>query len=642
MAHKNGDAAQNQGDETAKQRATGTEGAPIFIGGDDAEKTNGTAPDATASQPEAPATPLPPAGTGIAETAETPGAAIQPPKKHGLKRLGHWCKTHKKASIPLAIALFIAALAAIPFTRYALAGLVWQQEYRVRVLDAQTNTPVSGAMIMLAGKTAATNGEGDATVKAPAGRKQLEVSKNYYHSANQTVLVPILRPRSALTVHLVATGRQVPLSLVNVITKQPVANAVIQASDATATTDKNGKATLVVPAGKQTVSVRISANGYNTATASVQVTTQAVSANDFKLTPRGKVYFLSNLSGNIDVMKSNLDGSDRQTVLAGTGKEDKQNTVLLASRDWKYLALLSRRDGGNNAKLFLIDTSSDGVSTIDEGQATFTLVGWSNDTFVYRVDRQNVQAWQPKAAALKSFDAAAKKLNLLDETAAGGDDALNCASEAYGSVYSIGTDVVFIKNWSACVNGRSRLVGKQATINAVKDNGSGKRVIKGFSTADNAQQYGLSLQSYLYEPGGIYVKFDEDIASGDKAPTYVYEDGQVKAGTPSSWNDFNSAQGAYPTYLLSPSGNQTFWSELRDGKTALFVGDADAKRQRQIAALSGYQTYGWFTDSYLLMSKNGSELYIMPSNGSQNPLKLTDYYKPATLFRGYGGGYGGL
>jgi len=80
----------------------------------------------------------------------------------------------------------------------------------------------------------------------------------------------------------------------------------------------------------------------------VTVTTDKVAANQFKLAPVGKVFFLSNAGGKIDVVSTNLDGTDRKVVLAGTGKEDRNNTVLLASSDWKYLALLSLRDGGNN------------------------------------------------------------------------------------------------------------------------------------------------------------------------------------------------------------------------------------------------------------------------------------------------------
>ena len=42
------------------------------------------------------------------------------------------------------------------------------------------------------------------------------------------------------------------------------------------------------------------------------------------------------------------------------------------------------------------------------------------------------------------------------------------------------------------------------------------------------------------------------------------------------------------------------------------------------------------------MAHDTSELYTLPSGGSAVPYKITDYYKPALEYRGYGGGYGGL
>src|SRR6185437_11523818 len=100
-------------------------------------------------------------------------------------------------------------------------------------------------------------------------------------------------------------------------------------------TDADGQATIVVPASV-TQPVSLKADGYLDTTATLQVTNPAADANTFSLVPSGRLYFLSNLSGKLDVVSTNLDGSDRKTVLAGTGSEDKNNTVLLAARDWQY------------------------------------------------------------------------------------------------------------------------------------------------------------------------------------------------------------------------------------------------------------------------------------------------------------------
>ncbi|MFO0782036.1 MAG: hypothetical protein U0524_04095 [Candidatus Saccharimonadales bacterium] len=47
----------------------------------------------------------------------------------------------------------------------------------------------------------------------------------------------------------------------------------------------------------------------------------------------------------------------------------------------------------------------------------------------------------------------------------------------------------------------------------------------------------------------------------------------------------------------------------------------------------------------ILVSKGNNQLLVMPVSGVQppkQPLKVTNYYRPAVTFTGYGYGYGGL
>ena len=62
---------------------------------------------------------------------------------------------------------------------------------------------------------------------------------------------------------------------------------------------------------------------------------------------------------------------------------------------------------------------------------------------------------------------------------------------------------------------------------------------------------------------------------------------------------------------------------------------------KQIASLSGFTPYGWYGDSYILLSQNSSELYTAPADLSSSPVKITDGHKPSLAFNGSGGGYGG-
>ncbi len=552
-----------------------------------------------------------------------------------------WLVQQKRWTIPAGVVLLVLLLTAIPFTRYTLAGTVLRRSFSIVVTDSQTGKPVSSASVALGGKKATTDNQGKVYIRAKVGTNRLIIEKTYYKSSTASVLVPIGKQRQPEQLQLVATGRQVPITVVNKLTGKPIENAVVSALKTQAKTDKKGQVTLVLPADASNVPLTIALDGYNTLTgAKVKVTAQVDPVNTFQVTPSGKLYFLSNLSGKVDVVKTDLDGANRQMVLAGTGSEDPTNTSLLASTDWKYLALLSKRDGGDNAKLFLIDTSNDQLTTMDEGSAAFKLAGWDNHHFVYEVDRLGMALWQPKQQAIKSFDATSKNLVTLDETTATGSSNADYLKENYGNVFVLTNGVVYTKGWQAGhgYNDWNADPGKQATLNIVQPDNSGKKTVQSFSYTPGTQTADINIQARSYEANGLYLQF----INGQADTFYTYEDGAIAQNKTLTNESFYQA---YSTYLTSPSGKLTFWNEPRDGKNALFVGDSNGEHGKQIAASSTYQVYGWYTDNYLLVSKDASELYVMPASGivsDATALKISNYYRPPVSYYGYGKGYGGL
>jgi hypothetical protein len=547
-------------------------------------------------------------------------------------RFKSWYLERKKWTIPLSVVLLLLILTGVPWTRYHAAGLVDKKDFEVKIVDSTAGTPVSGATVSAGSISAETSGTGMATLHGvKVGHHKLTVTKKYYQSKTVDVLTPILSQKTVPGIQLIATGRQVKVTVHNLISKNLLSDVDIDVAGVSAKTDKNGSATIVLPAGISEQKANLSLNGFNDASVTVKVSNDKIQENDFNLTPAGKVYFLSKLSGKIDVVKTNLDGTDRKTVLAGTGKEDDSGTVLLASRDWKYLALLSRRSG--NDALYLINTSDDNLSNIDSGAASFNLVGWSDDNFVYYVTRNNFQAWQPHAQALKSFSASSKQLLTLDQTNAQGTGQSDYAQEAYGQVYQVGKSIIYEKYWNAPYYNQAVINDKHAGIYSIGVNGANSQTLKAFSY--NAGQTTF-INSVPYEANQVYYSVTEK----DSQSYYAYANGKVtsKGNLDSEFNEYYQNR---KTYLLSPSGDNTFWVEPRDGKNTLFVGDENGDNGKQIASLSDYSNYGWFTDDYLLASKNSSELYIMSKSGA-GAVKITDYHKPAVSFPGYGGGYGGL
>ncbi len=555
-------------------------------------------------------------------------------------RFRSWYKSRKKISIPLGVLAVVFLLLLIPGTRYPIAGVVLKKNFIVQVTDQTTLAPVSGATVRSGNISVLSDGNGKASLRLAVGRHNLSITKKYYQDRQADVLVPILSQKTVPAITAQATGRQVKVVINNSISKKGLADVDIKVLDITAKTDKDGKALLVLPAGVPTQKTTLAVNGYNNSDVSIKVSDITVAENDFTMTPAGKVYFLSKLSGKIDVVKSNLDGTSRETVLAGTGREDNLNTVLLASRDWKYLALLSRRDS-DLAKLYMIETSSDKVTAVDEGNADFSLIGWSDANFIYQVNRHGYQLWQPKVQALKSYNAASSKITVLDETDAQGSSNFDYNNESFDSVYVVGQRVVFVKSWHSNYYDSTSLDDNLLGIYSMSVTGSGSRSThKTFGYAAGESTY---IQSFPFRPDQI----DFQVVEKSSEPKYfVYANGQVSEKS-SIKDDFDNYQngGQYNTYLASPSGSSTFWSESRDGKNSLFIGDAAGANPKQIASLSDYQTYGWYSEDYLLGSKNGSELYIFGSGGikkDSDALKITDYHKPVLSYPGYGGGYGGL
>ena len=563
-------------------------------------------------------------------------ASITPPEKsrapNKLQKFWAAYKSNKKLAIPLTAAVLAVLMSGIPVTRYAVAGLFIKRDVHIKIADIQTAIPISGVEVSAGGKSAKTDAEGNATITGvKVGKTKLVATKKYYKDYSSDITVTLKKKNGRGEIKLEATGRQVPVQVINKITGKGLAGATVKAADTEVQTDKNGAATLVVPADKTTLSGTVTAEGFNDQKADIKVSQSAIKENTFSLSPIGKLYFLSKKSGRIDVVKTDLDGANRQTVLAGTGKEEDTNTILLASRDWKFLALLSRRDG-DRAKMYLIDTGNDKLTEIDSGDAIFSPVGWHDHFFVYKVSRNNVGYWQPRREALKTYNADNLQLTVADETNAEGSNDNEYAAENMGNVYILKDKLVYSKRWDASYYGAYRLSGKRTAIYSIKSNGTSKQVIKDLDAASRAY-----ITDILFKPDEIYYS----VNANSSTTYYEYENGtfeETKEFGDDSFYNF------YPTYLVSPSAHKTFWYEPRDGKNTLFIGTQTGESPEEIASLSEYIPYGWYTDDYLLVSKDGSELYILPAGGADEKgqtIKVTDYHKPARSFQGYGYGYGG-
>ena len=561
--------------------------------------------------------------TEDSEKNAEPSVVVKPKKKLSLRKL------LKSWKFWLLILLLIVALLAFPWTRYRIVGRIYKPEVALQIFDQETQKPVSNADVILHGVKSKTDGNGLAKLKVRPGESELTVTKKYYKTYKDERFVSLKRGQK-FSIKMMATGRQVPIKITDSITGEPVKDAEIKLLATTAKTDNNGEATVVIPVSNGAKEAELTAPEYNNKKVSLVVTENKDPKNTFTITRTGKIYFLSNLGGTIDVVKSDLDGANRQVVVQGTGKEDQRNTVLLASRDWRYLVLKARRDTAQ-ASLYLLDTKTDKLTRFDTGVGDFELIGWYEHSFIYSVTRPTTSLWQTGRQSLKTFSAEKGELGQIDQTQAEGS-ATSYLNQTFGNFYILDNLITYTVTWSAT---NADFGAKKSSIRSASPSGQNKKDHQSFESSKLAY-----FQASLYEPQEVYyAAYDNNF----KPSFYQFADGKITTASGINQDDFNKT---YPTYLISPNSKQAFWSDFRDGKNTLFLGSAkDLSGKSQIATLSDYAPYGWFTDNYLLVSKNNSELYISTANNisaNKQPLKITDYYKPAQTFNGYGYGYGGL
>jgi hypothetical protein len=533
----------------------------------------------------------------------------------------------------LSLGLIIVVIFGLPLTRYKILGLFIKEPLSVTVLDSKTTTPISGAIVSIGSATAKTDAAGHVSLKAALGDGTLRITKQYFVGYSSSLHIGF-KAATLPDVSLIATGRLVPLSVVNSITGKPLANVQIAVLDTTAKTNSLGKAIIVLPTKTVSDSAKASLSGYNTAGVSVQVTANVVAANTIQLTPAGHVYFLSNQSGTIDVVKANLDGTGRQTVLAGTGDEDPRTTSLLASRDWKFLVLKAQRTTNGQSALYLIDTSDDKVTEFDSGDNDYNTIGWSGHDFLYDLVRDSVSASQSAHELVKSYDADNGQLNQLDENQAMGN-ASSYAYQGFSNFYILDNLLVYNTQWYSYSDSGTPydLSAETDSIRGVEPEGQNKKDYQSVPAASVGY-----IEADLYKPQAIYYEvYNSDT---DATTDYNFNNSSVStlSNLPSATFDTSP-----PVYLISPSGDQTFWSEQRDAGNTLQTGDSNAGSPVQIAADSDYAPYGWYTDSYLLVSKNDNQLYIMPAGvlgSGQQPVKISDYYQAPQTFSTDGYGYG--
>ncbi len=525
-----------------------------------------------------------------------------------------WYRT-KKFIISSVIISILLIIFLIPVTRYKILGIFIKENFKLLIIDHQTKLPVAGAIISINGISNKTDSSGFVVINSHIGTNKISVSRKYYSNIDQNIFIP-WHQKGYEKLSITATGRQVSMTIVDKITKTAINHLTVTSDGLSAQTNSLGIATLVVSPEKLVVKVVISGTGYKTQT--TEISTDSSKTNNLEIIPSSYVYYLSNISGTIDVVKSLVDGSNQKTVLAGNKSEVIYDTSLTPSNDWKYLALSANR---NNTKpcLTIIQSSDDSSYIIDQTNGTYSIYGWdTNNNLIYSVENTNLPSGSTGKFTLKSYISSTNKTITLDASSAQANSG-NYGSEGYTSVYVLPNDsIVYSKNWGGDL---ASFTGLQMTINSINDNGTGKKTI---STYDQAS-YQSVINSHLNAPSGIIFWLSK---SGSHTPDYYqYSNGQFTDITDNqNLANLNSSPTIYP---ISPDASKIIYSNNINGHSAIYVSGLAGNNPKQVALLGNtFKVYGWLTNNYIILNNNSNEFYIMPVTGVANQkdlIKITNH-----------------
>lgn len=527
--------------------------------------------------------------------------------------------------------LIVIIVFVIPSSRYAIMGVFVKKDVNVTVVSDVTGKPVSDAWVAIGEYGGYTDANGEVNVKNVAvGDYVMSSDKKYFESSvKKNYNVPISGKTKSVQLTLHPLGRSVNIALKNKVDLTAVPNAKIALGGTTAIADQKGYATAILKAndidivGK--VMGKIEAPGYEVNQFEFNNEDADNQALNIGMTPSDNLYYISRYTGNVDVMATKLDGSNKQVVLGGTGKESDADTQAIGSKDWQYLALVSKRD--NSApKLYGIRTSDKKLTTIEGSNVQYDLVGWIGHKLIYYTHAGGSN-WNKKQNALKSYNADTGESITIDETDAAGSNQNDYASEQFTVAVIMNDKIVYGKYWNygPAPNEPEK---NQLRLLSVDATGNNKNRIKE-SVASPGSSVGLKLES----PNSLVVSW-----SGEY---YRYDGKNIILD-----KEINDASYKTPAvrYIPSPDGKKWLWSEGPAGKQVVKVGTLNEKEEPHVVGIGNFSAYGWVTDNYIILSRGDNEIFALADDGVFSaqvlPLRTTEYQKPTVKNPNYGTIYG--
>ncbi|HSX16812.1 MAG TPA: carboxypeptidase regulatory-like domain-containing protein [Patescibacteria group bacterium] len=504
---------------------------------------------------------------------------------------------HSKALRYCVVLLILAGITATavvqPARHWVLNYAGVRSSSSVTVIDEVTGQPLKNVQVQISAATARTNSEGKATVHdLRLGPTTLSVTRPGFARYDRQITIG-WGSNPLGNIRLKAVGVQYTVRVQDFLTGNGIAGAEVSSGEATALSDKDGKAVLILP-GTDAVDlpIQIVHDGYRTDTVVVKaLTEQAVPVG---LVTTHKVVYVNKQSGKYDVYSSDADGQNKKVILAGTGSENT-NISLVVSPDGSRAALVSTRDNQKDADGFLLNTLT--IITIATGDTVtiahaeqIKLIDWVGSRLIFEQVSSDPTTPAASKCSIISYDyASTTRLQLA-------------AANLFKSVVSAQNNIYY-----AVAASESDATAKPGFFKVSPD-GTGKQTIldKEVWTVYRTDYNTFNLQT---SDGWYTSNFTTGANSQIGAPT-VY---------------------ASRMFAENPAANgQSLWSDSRDNQGVLVFHDSrsgkDADLQRQNGLTNPIH---WLTnESAVYRVVTGSETadYAVGTQIGAVPHKIADVF----------------
>ncbi len=462
-----------------------------------------------------------------------------------------WHNKLARYSTVLIILTGLVALAVMPTSRYLVLNTIGvRSAASLTVLDDTTQLPLKNVTIELDDHRTKTNQDG--VVKfhnLKLGSQSLTIRQAGFATISRTITLGYgSNPLGVFS--LDAVGLQFRFKVSDFLTGKPIANAEISSGEANAKVDESGLLILTIAQDANAADeATIKASGFRTEKLHLDVGQKQ--SRSIIMVPDRKEIFISKQRGAYDLYKVDLDGKNREVLLAASGQEDA-NISVASSPAGDEAAIVSRRDNTRNQDGFplqtltLVDVDKTTVLTLDHSER-IQIVDWIDHKLIYVKVKAGTSAGNQSRYQLMSYDYdTTSRLQLA-------------TANNFNDVISM-QGVVYYAASNNFQNGVSQFV-------RINPDTTGKQIL-----LDKTDVWNITRTSYdTLNLSALNAQYRFKI--GDQLALKVADISE------------NAAETKF--YIDAVDGRHALWTDYRDGKGVLLAYDAASAKNITLATQAG-------------------------------------------------------